>query len=130
MINNVTLVGRMTRDCELRYTSAGKAVGVFTLAVNRPFTNSNSEREADFINCVVWGKPAENLANYTRKGSLIGLTGRIQTRSYEKEGKRVYVTEILAENITFLDSKKSKESNPIKEAGGEPVDVGNDDLPF
>ncbi|MCT7693518.1 MAG: single-stranded DNA-binding protein, partial [Lactobacillus iners] len=91
MINNVVLVGRLTRDPDLRTTESGISVATFTLAVDRQFSNSQGEREADFINCVVWRKAAENLANFTSKGSLIGVQGRIQTRSYDnKEGQRVY----------------------------------------
>lgn len=96
MINRVVLIGRLTKDPELRYTPNGVAVATFTLAVNRIFANQSGEREADFINCVVWRKQAENMANYLRKGSLTGIEGRIQTRNYEnQEGKRVYVTEVL-----------------------------------
>ena len=106
MLNRVVLVGRLTRDPELRYTPNGVAVANFTVAVNRPFRNQQGEQEADFINCVTWRKQSENLANYMRKGSLIGVDGRIQTRSYEnQEGRRVWVTEVLAENIQFLESK-------------------------
>ena len=83
MINNVTLVGRMTRDAELRYTPQNQAVATFSLAVNRPFKSQNGEREADFINCVIWRQQAENLANWAKKGALIGITGRIQTRRDE-----------------------------------------------
>ena len=93
MINNVTLVGRLTRDPELRYTGNGTAVVSFTIAADRPFTNSQGEREADFINCVAWRRTAEVVSNYTHKGSLVGVTGRIQTRSYENnEGRTVYLT--------------------------------------
>ncbi len=93
MINRVVLVGRLTKDSDLKYTSSGTAVASFTLAVNRQFTNQSGEREADFINCVVWRKQAESLANFTRKGSLIGVEGRLQTRSYDnQQGQRVYVT--------------------------------------
>ena len=93
MINNVVLVGRLTRDPDLRTTESGISVATFTLAVDRQFSNSQGEREADFINCVVWRKAAENLANFTSKGSLIGVQGRIQTRSYDnKEGQRVYLS--------------------------------------
>lgn len=110
MINQVVLVGRLTTDPDLRYTSNGTAAGSFTLAVNRNFTNQSGEREADFINCVIWRKAAENLANYAHKGTLIGITGRIQTRSYEnKQGQRVYVTEVVAENFQLLESKSSSE---------------------
>ena len=104
MINNVTLVGRLTKDPDLRYTQSGTAVGQFTLAVNRNFTNQQGDREADFINCVIWRKAAESFANYARKGTLIGLTGRIQTRNYDnQQGQRVYVTEIVVENFQLLE---------------------------
>src|SRR6476660_6160083 len=108
MINLVVLVGRLTKDPELRYTPNGVAVASFTLAVNRNFTNQQGERETDFINCVVWRKPAENVANFLKKGSLAGVDGRIQTRNYEgQDGKRVYVTEVLAESVQFLEPKGS-----------------------
>lgn len=106
MINRVVLVGRLTRDPELRYTPNGVPVANFTLAVNRTFTNQQGEREADFINCIVWRKAAENVANFLKKGSLAGVDGRIQTRSYENaEGKRVYVTEVVADTVQFLEPK-------------------------
>ena len=106
MLNRVVLVGRLTRDPDLRYTPNGVAVANFNIACNRPFKNQQGENEADFINCVVWRKTAENLANYMRKGSMIGVDGRIQTRSYEnKEGNMVYVTEVVAESIQFLESR-------------------------
>ncbi|MDX8045430.1 single-stranded DNA-binding protein [Gracilibacillus sp. S3-1-1] len=106
MLNRVVLVGRLTRDPDLRYTPNGVAVANFTIASNRPFTNQQGQREADFINCVVWRRQAENLANYMNKGSLIGVDGRIQTRSFDdQEGKRVFITEVLAESIQFLESK-------------------------
>jgi single-strand DNA-binding protein len=108
MMNRVVLVGRLTRDPELRYTPSGVPVATFTLAVNRTFTNQQGEREADFINCVVWRKPAENVANFLKKGSLAGVDGRIQTRSYEgQDGKRVYVTEVVAESVQFLEPKSA-----------------------
>ncbi|TFJ92163.1 single-stranded DNA-binding protein [Lentibacillus salicampi] len=147
MINNVTLVGRLTADPDLRYTQNGTAVANFRLAVNRPFTNQNGENEVDFINCVVWRRPAENLANYMKKGSQIGITGRIQTRNYENnEGRTIYVTEVVADNVAFLESKKqsnnqsSNQSNsqqqtdksntdPFKD-NGEPIDISDSDLPF
>lgn len=118
MINNVVVVGRLTRAVDLRYTSNGTAYASFTLATDRPFKNQNGERETDFINCVMWRKPAENLANYTKKGSLIGVEGRIQTRNYENEqGQRVYVTEVLAERFSFLESAK-KDDNGVLSNGG------------
>ncbi|MBM6616918.1 single-stranded DNA-binding protein [Bacillus suaedaesalsae] len=108
MMNRVVLVGRLTKDPELRYTPSGVAIATFTLAVNRTFTNQQGEREADFINCVIWRKPAENVANFLKKGSLAGVDGRIQTRSYEgQDGKRVYVTEVLAESVQFLEPRNA-----------------------
>ena len=108
MINRVVLVGRLTKDPELRYTPNGVPVATFTLAVNRTFTNQQGERETDFINVVVWRRQAENAANYLKKGNLAGVDGRIQTRNYEgQDGKRVYVTEVLAESVQFLEPKGS-----------------------
>lgn len=107
-MNNANLVGRLTRPVDLRYTQTGIAYGSFTLAVNRKYKNKDGEREADFINCVIWEKGAELLANYTQKGSLIGVSGPIQTRSYDnQQGQRVYVTEVLVENFDFLESRKN-----------------------
>lgn len=109
MLNRVVLVGRLTRDPELRFTPNGVAVANFTLAVNRPFSNQQGEREADFINCVVWRKPAENVANFLKKGSLAGVDGRVQTRSYDNnEGRRVFVTEVVAESVQFLEPRNSQ----------------------
>lgn len=161
MINRVVLVGRLTKDLDLRYTGNGTAVASFTIAVNRQFTNQKGEREADFINCVIWRKPAENMAKYTKKGSLVGLEGRIQTRSYDdKEGKRVYVTEVVVDSFSLLDSKQANSgtsndsytntqqqnqssttsnygtnSNYQKqsdpfEKSSQPMDIDEDDLPF
>ena len=110
MINRVVLVGRLTRDPELRYTTNGAAVASFTVAVNRQFTNSNGEREADFINCVIWRKAAENFANFTNKGSLIGIDGRIQTSSYDnQQGQRVFRTDVVVDNFSLLESKSENE---------------------
>jgi single-strand DNA-binding protein len=112
MINNVTLTGRMTKDAELRFTANGTPVASLTLAVNKRFKREDGP-EADFINCVVWGKQAEVLADHTGKGSLIGVTGRIETRSYENsDGKKVYVTEVNVENFSFLESKREEEAPP------------------
>lgn len=106
MINNVVLVGRLTKDADLRYTSNGTAVSSFTLAVNRQFTTKSGEREADFINCVAWRKTAETLANFTKKGSLVGVEGRIQTRSYDnQQGQKVYVTEVVVDQFSMLEPK-------------------------
>lgn len=107
-MNNANLVGRLTRPVDLRYTQTGIAYGSFTIAVNRKYKNKDGEREADFINCVIWKKGAELLASYTQKGSLIGVSGPIQTRSYDnQQGQRVYVTEVLVENFDFLESRKN-----------------------
>lgn len=112
MMNRVVLVGRLTKDPDLRYTPNGVPVATFTLAVNRTFTNQQGERETDFINCVVWRRQAENVANYLKKGNLAGVDGRIQTRNYEaQDGRRVYVTEVLAESVQFLESKSSRADN-------------------
>lgn len=109
MINRVVLVGRLTKNPELRYTPNGVAVASFTIAVDRSFTNQQGEREADFIPVVVWRRQAENVANYLTKGSLAGVDGRIQTRNYENnEGRRVYVTEVVADSVQFLESKRSR----------------------
>ena len=120
MINNVVLVGRLTRDAELRYTQSNIAVATFTLAVNRPFKNEAGERDADFINCVIWRQSAENLANWAKKGSLIGITGVIQTRSYDnQQGQKVYVTEVLAENFSLLESRNVTEQRPANDQSAQ-----------
>lgn len=109
MINSTTIVGRLTKDPELRTTPSGVEVGNFTLAVNRTFTNHNGEREADFINCIVFRKQAVNVNQYLSKGKLAGIVGRLQTRSYEnKEGQKVYVTEVVCDNVQFLEPKDSQ----------------------
>ena len=111
MINNVVLVGRLTRDPELRTTGSGISVATFTLAVDRQFSNANGQRDADFINCVIWRKSAENFCNFTSKGSLVGIQGRIQTRSYDnKDGQRVYVTEVVVDNFALLESRREREA--------------------
>lgn len=159
MINNVVLVGRMTRDAELRYTQSNQAVATFTLAVNRNFKNQNGEREADFINCVIWRQQAENLANWAKKGALIGITGVIQTRNYEnQQGQRVYVTEVIANSFQLLESRNSQNQSGNFQTGNSsnygntnsmpnfsreaeqtsffrgnttnPMDISDDDLPF
>lgn len=145
-MNVVSLVGRLTKDIELRYTTSGTAVSSFTLAVNRQFTNASGERETDFINCVIWRKAAENLANFTSKGSQIGITGRIQTRNYEnQQGQRVYITEVVADNFTLLEKRSESEQrnndvshqsnsfnnqNQGQFGSGQEVDISDDDLPF
>ncbi|GEM02920.1 single-strand DNA-binding protein [Halolactibacillus halophilus] len=137
MLNRVVLVGRLVKDPDLRYTQSGKAVANFTIAVNKPFTNQNGEREADFINCVIWNKPAENLANYMSKGQMIGVDGNLQTRSYDgQDGKRVFVTEVLAGSVQFLESKKNNKQEAVDypstapQTQSEPIDISDDDLPF
>lgn len=148
MINRVVLVGRLTKDPELRYTPSGVAMARFTLAVNRTFTNQQGEKEADFINCLVWRKQAENTANFLKKGSLAGVEGRIQTGSYEgQDGKRVYTTDVVADSVQFLEPRNGQASqnngnteqtqqnytrvdeDPFKDSDG-PIDVQDDDLPF
>ena len=110
MINRVVLVGRMTRDPELRRTPQGDAVTSFTLAVNRNYTSRDGQQQADFINCVVWRKPAENVERYCSKGSLVGVEGRIQTRSYDNaQGQKVYVVEVLCDSVQFLETKAARE---------------------
>ncbi|WP_411347052.1 single-stranded DNA-binding protein [Paenibacillus sp. WLX2291] len=160
MLNHVVLIGRLTKDPELRYTPAGVAVAQFTLAVDRPFTNQGGEREADFIPIVSWRQQAEACANYLRKGRLTAVEGRIQVRNYENnEGKRVYVTEVIADNVRFLESNREGGSsssggnreessygsgNNRSQSGnrssrtnqdpfsddGKPIDISDDDLPF
>ncbi|MEN1746496.1 single-stranded DNA-binding protein [Lactiplantibacillus plantarum] len=153
MINRSVLVGRLTRDPELRYTNGGAAVATFTIAVNRQFTNQSGEREADFISCVIWRKAAENLTNFTHKGSLIGIDGHIQTRNYEnQQGTRIYVTEVVVDNFSLLESRAESEhhqsansnshssnnsdnrkydnnQNQYGNNGGQ-IDISSDDLPF
>ena len=108
MINRVVIVGRLTKDPELKYTPNGIASCCFTVAVNRTFKGQNNEQEADFISCVAWRKQAENLANFMKKGNLIGLEGRIQTGSYEgQDGKRVYTTDVVADSIQFLEPRNN-----------------------
>ena len=129
MLNRWIGVGRLVRDPELRYTAQGTPVANFTIAVNRPFAK-DGQQDADFINCVVWRKPAESLANYQKKGNLIGVDGRLQTRSYEGQNGKVFVTEVVADTVQFLEPKKQQEQqedDPLKEHG-EPI--SDDNLPF
>ncbi|MFC3041586.1 single-stranded DNA-binding protein [Virgibacillus xinjiangensis] len=141
-MNNVQLIGRMTKDVEMKYTQKGNAVATFTLAVNRPFKNNQGSQDADFIRCQVWRKPAENTAQYCRKGSQVGVTGRIQTRSFEgQDGKTVFITEVVADHVEFLDTRNQNgqgnqknnqdrsQSNPYQ-SQGVPVKINDDDLPF
>lgn len=158
-MNSVNLIGRLTKDVELRFTGSGTAVGSFNLAVNRSFKNQAGDREADFVSCVIWRKAAENLAQYAKKGSQIGVEGRIQTRNYDdKDGKKVYVTEVVVNNFYLISSnysvneaegaqpgnysfgqqnagnapnysKNSNSQSPFLE-DGRPIDISEDDLPF
>jgi len=145
MINRTVLVGRLTKDPELRYTPNGIASCRFQVAVNRTFQNQQGEREADFISCQAWRKQAENLANYMKKGSLIGVEGRIQTGSYEgQDGKRVFTTDVVADSIQFLESRNSaggSQNTPNYQSNGNtgeqyqggsqgPIEVDEDQLPF
>ena len=133
-MNVVALVGRLTRDPELRYTHSGVATTTFTLAVDDPF--AKGEKKADFINIVTWKQTAEACANYLRKGRLCSVEGRISTRNYEKDGRKVYVTEIMANNVRFLEKAEgsgnreqvSQHQNPFPDA--QPIDISDDDLPF
>ena len=121
MINRVVLVGRLTKDPELKYTQTGIAVTRFTLAVNRAFQSASGEREADFISCVAWRKQAENIANFLRKGSLVGVDGRIQTGSFEgQDGKRVYTTEVVADSTQFLEPRNANADNRSGSSYGAP----------
>jgi single-strand DNA-binding protein len=152
-MNKVILIGNLTRDPELRYTPNGVAVATFTLAVNRPFSNQNGEREADFINIVAWQKLADVCATYLRKGRQSAVVGRLQTRSYDnKEGRRVYVTEVVAEDVRFLGGNREQNNNQgySNDSGshggyggfdnggfddpfadnGRPINITDDDLPF
>lgn len=156
MINRVVLIGRLTRDVELRYTKSGTAVGTFSLAVNRQFTNQAGEREADFINAVIWRKAAENFANFTGKGALVAIEGRLQTRNYENnQGQRVYVTEVVVDNFSLLESRSESDKrrqenyevshdqnsnqptkitnaapNPFQVSGETEIDLSEENMPF
>lgn len=149
-MNNVSIIGRLTKDPELRYTPSGVAVARFTLAVNRQY-KKEGEQQADFINIVTWRKTAENTANFLRKGSLAGVTGRIQTGSYDgQDGKKVFTVEVVAENVQFLEPKSAnntpngngntngyqqQQNAPQSNYGGQEVfspsaTIDEDDLPF
>lgn len=147
MLNSVNLTGRLTRDPELRKTQSDIAITNITLAVNRSFTDANGERQADFINCVLFKKTAEIAQQYLRKGNLVGVTGRLQSRSYDnKDGQRVFVTEVVVENLAFLESKQqSQDSNQQSQQYSQPqvrngqqenpfssgnVEITDEDLPF
>lgn len=145
MLNRVVLVGRLTKDPN--FSEGNVANARFTLAVNKPFKNKNGEQEADFINVVAFRRQAENVNNYLSKGQLAGVDGRIQTRSYEKDGQRVYVTEVVADSVQFLEPKNSNQQNNQPQQQGQtqsgnnpfnngmqnangPIDISDEDLPF
>ncbi|WP_202081553.1 single-stranded DNA-binding protein [Caldalkalibacillus salinus] len=161
MLNRVVLIGRLTKDPELRYTPNGVAVTTFTLAVDRPYTNQQGQRETDFINIVTWRGLAETCANYLKKGRLTAVEGRLQIRNFENnEGRRIYMTEIVADNVRFLESGQGQNrqnqgqgAQPQGFSGGsgnqqgnqnqntrfdddpfandgKPIDISDDDLPF
>ena len=145
MLNSVALTGRLTKDVDLRYTQSGTAVGSFTIAVDRQFRSANGERETDFINCAIWRKSAENFANFTHKGSLVGIEGHIQTRTYDNaQGQKVFVTEVIVENFALLEPRQASQDGQQRSANnpaaaiqgnsfannGQPVDIRDDDLPF
>jgi single-strand DNA-binding protein len=149
MLNKVILIGRLTRDPEMRYTPQGVAVASFAIAVERPYTNAQKEKEVDYINIVVWRQQAELCAQYLRKGRLVAIDGRLQIRNYDNsEGKKVYVTEVVAESVRFLESANAgnrdestgfqpsaprpaanKINDPFED-DGKPIDLSDDDLPF
>lgn len=155
MLNNVSLVGRLTKDPELRYTESNKANVLVSLAVERDFKSQNGEREADFISLVFWGKAAELLAQYTSKGRLIAVNGRLQSRSYDKDGQRIFVTEVVVNSFNMLDKRPegAQGAAPAPQGGYQPqqpnfgnqqnyqqpqnpfgatnpLDISDDDLPF
>ncbi|SFS37019.1 single-stranded DNA-binding protein [Marininema halotolerans] len=159
MLNRVVLIGRLTKDPELRYTQSGVAVASFRLAVERPFTNQQGEKEADFIDIVAWRQLGETVANYMKKGRLVAVEGRLQIRSYEnQEGRRIRISEVVADNVRFLESRaqaaasdagsynqdygnsggngggnfgggRSPSNDPFAD-DGKPIDISDDDLPF
>ena len=135
-MNKIILIGRLTKEPELRYTTSNVAVAQFSLAVNRDFKNQQGEYEADFINCVAYIKLAETIAEYTRKGDKLGVEGRLQTRTYQNsEGKNVYVTEVIVNGIEFLEARKEKSASKEEEKDpfetfGKSIEVNDDELPF
>lgn len=144
MLNSIVLTGRLTKDVDLRFTKSGTAVGSFTIAVDRQFRSANGERETDFINCAIWRKSAENLAKFTHKGSLVGVEGHIQTRTYDNaQGNKVYVTEVIVENFALLEPRQTSQNSPKSQQtanrsattdpfinDGQPIDIIDDDIPF
>lgn len=130
-------IGRLTKDVDLRYSQAGTAVARFSIAINRPFKNKNGEQEVDFINCIAFGKRAETIAQYVKKGHRIGITGSVQTGSYEKEGRTIYTTDINVSDFTFLESRQQPKQkqridnmNKNLQQNAQKIDVDGSDLPF
>ena len=146
MINKVILVGRITRDPEVKMVNSETAVCNFSLACNRPYTRENGEREADFINCVAWRKQAENMGRFVKKGQLLGIEGRIQVRTYEQDGQKRYQTEVYCDQVTFLESSNREENTNVREnvsfnndriieeddffTSSKKLNISEDDLPF
>lgn len=137
MLNRIVLVGRTTKDVELSYSGSGIAIGKFTVACDRPVAKGK-EKETDFINVITFKQSAEACANYLKKGNLVALEGRLQVRNYEKDGKKVWVSEVIADNVKFLERNKdgsesmnrpNTSNDPFKD-DGKPIDFGSDDLPF
>lgn len=130
-MNKAILIGRITKDIELKKTTSGKSVATFTLAVNRDFKNADGNTEADFINCVAFEQRAETISKYVHKGDKFGVVGKINTRTYDKNGSKVYVTEVIVENFDFLESKKEK-SVDVQPDDYEDIGetITDDDLPF
>lgn len=123
-MNRIILIGRNVKEIELKQTASGVSVSEFTIAVNRSFKNANGERESDFFNCIAFSKLAETISRYVKKGDQVGVEGRLQTRNYtNKDGKKVYVTEIIVENVEFLQSKKTEEQKPTTAEGVDPFNA-------
>lgn len=136
MINSVTLIGRLTKDPELKYTNSGLAYARFTIAVNRKFKNQNGERDADFINCVIWRQQAENFSNWCFKGANVGVSGSLQTSNFEnQQGQRVYLTDVIVDTFQLLEKREgghqqSVDNQPDFGRNASPMDISDDDLPF
>ena len=152
MINNVVLVGRLTKDVEIRKTQSGLSVASFTVACDRRLSQeqkNNNEQSADFISCVAWRGSADFLGKYAHKGDTVGVEGRIQTRNYDRDGQKVYVTEIIANNVSILHSNQPKQAqtqpqqqaqtqNEATTQANDPIedylngysDINSDELPF
>lgn len=137
MLNKAVLIGRLSNDPDLRFTPTGKATCSFSLACERPF-KTNGKKEVDFIPVVTWNQIAETCANYLKKGRLVAVEGRIQVRNYDRDGRKVYVTEVIADNVRFLENNRdedgkdytyNKQSDPFKD-DGQPIDISTDDFPF